>query len=214
MTVRYHQRHGTLIPDYQCLDENIQRTAPACQRIPGHGIDQAISQLLLETVTPLALEVALTVQAELETRADETDQLRRCTCANAPASTPSWPAAATSLSILTTDWSPTPSKPTGTTPSAPSRHAQDEYEHARPPPPTPRSTSSARPRSASSPPTSPALWTDPATPARERKRIVRLLLDDVTINKTDQIHVHVRFRGGQTTTVTPPAATQTHGKQR
>jgi DNA-binding transcriptional regulator YiaG len=50
----------------------------------------------------------------------------------------------------------------------------------------------------------PTLWSDPATPARERKRIVRLLIDDVTLNKTDQLHLHVRFRGGQTTSVTIP----------
>ena len=46
----------------------------------------------------------------------------------------------------------------------------------------------------------PTLWSDPATPARERKRIARLLIEDVTLTRTDQIHLHVRFRGGQTTT--------------
>ena len=50
----------------------------------------------------------------------------------------------------------------------------------------------------------PRLWSDPATPQRERKRIARLLIEDVTINKTDQIHLHVRFRGGQTTSLTIP----------
>jgi DNA invertase Pin-like site-specific DNA recombinase len=77
MSVRYHERRGTLVPDYQCIDENIQRHGPRCLTIPGHGVDQAIGQLLLDTVTPLALEVALTVQAELEVRAEEADRLRR-----------------------------------------------------------------------------------------------------------------------------------------
>ena len=40
-------------------------------------MDAAIGQLLLDTLTPLALEVALTVQAEIEARADHADQLRR-----------------------------------------------------------------------------------------------------------------------------------------
>jgi hypothetical protein len=31
-----------------------------------------------------------------------------------------------------------------------------------------------------------------------------LLIEDVTLNKTDQIHLHVRFRGGQTTCLTIP----------
>ena len=77
MTVRYHQRRGVEVPDYQCIGESIQGGGPRCQTIPGQGVDAAIGQLLLETVTPLALEVALTVQAELEARADEADRLRR-----------------------------------------------------------------------------------------------------------------------------------------
>ncbi len=31
-----------------------------------------------------------------------------------------------------------------------------------------------------------------------------MLIEDVTLNKTDQIHIHVRFRGGQTTSLTTP----------
>jgi len=50
----------------------------------------------------------------------------------------------------------------------------------------------------------PTLWTNPNTPQRERKRIARLLIEDVTINKTDQIHLHVRFKGGHTTSLTIP----------
>ena len=65
------------MPDYQCVGESIQAGAPRCLTVPGAGIDAAIGQLLLDTVTPLALEVALTVQAELEARADEADALRR-----------------------------------------------------------------------------------------------------------------------------------------
>ena len=41
--------------------------------------------------------------------------------------------------------------------------------------------------------------------------MVRLLIDDVTLHKTDRIHLHVRFRGGQTTSLTvaiPPKAWQ------
>ena len=57
----------------------------------------------------------------------------------------------------------------------------------------------------------PALWSNPDTPQRDRKRMVRLLVDDVTLHKTDRIHLHVRFRGGQTTSLAvaiPPKAWQ------
>jgi hypothetical protein len=47
----------------------------------------------------------------------------------------------------------------------------------------------------------PRLWHDPRTPDRERKRMVRLLLEDVTLVKTtDGLTAHLRFRGGATTT--------------
>src|SRR4029450_3243846 len=50
----------------------------------------------------------------------------------------------------------------------------------------------------------PALWSNQDPPQRERKRMVRLLIEDVTLVKTDQIHLHVRLRGGQTTSLTLP----------
>jgi hypothetical protein len=49
----------------------------------------------------------------------------------------------------------------------------------------------------------PRLWQDPRTPDRERKRMVRLLIDDVTLIKTaNGVTAHLRFRGGATTTLT------------
>ena len=50
----------------------------------------------------------------------------------------------------------------------------------------------------------PRLWRDPDTPARERKRMARLLIEDVTLNKDDDLVAHVRFRGGDTATLRLP----------
>ncbi len=51
----------------------------------------------------------------------------------------------------------------------------------------------------------PALWANPATPMRERKRLIRLLLTDVTLNNTgEQITAHVRLSGGQQHTLHAP----------
>ncbi len=202
MTIRYHQRRGTLVPDYRCANENIQRNGPVCLQLPGHGIDRAIEQLLLETVTPLALEVALTVQAELETRADQADQLRRSHVDRARqhaelarrrylAVDPDNRLVADTLEA---DWNDT---------LRALQAAQDEYD---------RQAAAANAVLDEHRKTQirqlatdfPKLWTDPATPVRERKRIARLLIEDVTINKTDQIHLHIRFRGGQTTSLTTP----------
>src|SRR5215467_15253071 len=46
------------------------------------------------------------------------------------------------------------------------------------------------------------LWQDPNTPQRERKRMARLLIEDVTVIKNECFLVHVRFKGGTTETIT------------
>src|SRR5437588_262672 len=49
----------------------------------------------------------------------------------------------------------------------------------------------------------PTLWNDPATPMRERKRLIRLLVTDVTLCKADEdITAHVRLPGGACHTLT------------
>ena len=48
------------------------------------------------------------------------------------------------------------------------------------------------------------VWNDPITPNRERKRMLGLLIEDVTIFKQHQLTLSVRFRGGSTTILTLP----------
>ena len=50
----------------------------------------------------------------------------------------------------------------------------------------------------------PRLWRDPLTPQRERKRMVRLLLEDVTLSRSEEITLHIRFKGGATKTLKLP----------
>ena len=76
MGVFYRSRRQGLLPDYVCA-EHIRHGGKKCQQIPGAGIDEAIGQLLVEVVSPLALEVALTVQQEIQSRLEEADRLRR-----------------------------------------------------------------------------------------------------------------------------------------
>ena len=210
MTIRYHQRRGTLVPDYQCIGDAIQAARPRCLTVPGAGVDAAIGQLLTDTLTPLALEVALTVQAELEARADDADQLRASHVDRARqraelarrrylAVDPDNRLVADTLEA---DWN-----------DALRAHqaAQDDYEHASA---AAQATldhdTKTRIRQLAA--DFPALWNDPQTPQRERKRIARLLIEDVTLARTDQIHLHVRLRSGQTQTLTiptPPKAWQT-----
>ena len=50
----------------------------------------------------------------------------------------------------------------------------------------------------------PKLWKDPKISNQDRKRMVRLLIEDVTLTKTKTITVNVRFRGGMTKTLILP----------
>ena len=50
----------------------------------------------------------------------------------------------------------------------------------------------------------PTVWRDPNTPQRERKRMLALLIEDVTLIKQRQITAAVRFRGGATKSLTLP----------
>jgi DNA invertase Pin-like site-specific DNA recombinase len=203
MTVRYHRRRGTDWPDYLCQRDGIQNARPICTAIPGAGLDQAIGQLLLTTLTPLAVEAALTVTAELEHRAAEADALRAAHVERARYHADLArrrylavdPGNRLVADALEADWN---------TALRALNDAQAGYDKARDQH-TGTLTDAQRDRIAQLVTDLPGIWNDPATPMRERKRIARLLLTDVTVTRTsDTIAAHVRLRGGQTCTLTLP----------
>jgi len=77
MTVRYHSRAGVQWPEYICQATAVERGERLCQSIPGAAVDAAIGELLVKSVSPLTLDVALAVADELDARAGEADTLRR-----------------------------------------------------------------------------------------------------------------------------------------
>jgi DNA invertase Pin-like site-specific DNA recombinase len=199
MTVRYHSSGGTLRPDYLCQRSGIEDATPSCAHIPGEGVDSAVGELLLASVTPLALDAALAVQAELEGRAVEADGLRRQRVERARHAADD--ARRRYLTVdpdnrlvaanLEADWNDA---------LRALSDAQEEYE---------RKSAQALPlgehdkaRISALASDFPALWSDPRTPCRERKRMVRLLVEDVTLSRKDKfVEAHVRFKAGQTTTI-------------
>jgi DNA invertase Pin-like site-specific DNA recombinase/DNA-binding transcriptional regulator YiaG len=209
MTVRYHTRRGVEIPDYQCMNRCIQDGEQRCQSVPGGTVDAAVGELLLDTLTPHALEVALTVQAELDTRAAEADALRRGHVERARhradlarrrylAVDPDNRLVADSLEA---DWNDA---------LRALQTAREDYDRATAAAAA-TLTDQLKDRIRCLATDFPALWSNPNTAQRDRKRMVRLLVDDVTLHKTDRIHLHVRFRGGQTTSLIvaiPPKAWQ------
>lgn len=50
----------------------------------------------------------------------------------------------------------------------------------------------------------PRVWHDPRTPMRERKRMLRLLIEDVTLVRDEAIQLSIRWKGGATTALECP----------
>jgi Recombinase/Recombinase zinc beta ribbon domain len=77
MSIHYSIAFHQVAPTYVCQEASVRRAEKVCQRVPGRVVDQAISNLLLELMQPMTLQVALAVQQEVEARVTETDALRR-----------------------------------------------------------------------------------------------------------------------------------------
>jgi hypothetical protein len=198
MTIRYHTRRGESLPEYSCQAEGIKRAEPPCQRILGADIDRAIGELLVETMSPLALEVALCVQDELAARASETDRLRRQHVERARYDSELAqrrylrvdPDNRLVAATLEAEWNNKLRALTA---------AQQDYERQREA--DTLLDEEKRQNILKLATDFPRLWHDPHTPVRERKRMARLLIDDVTLTKDDDLVVNVRFRGGPTRTL-------------
>ncbi len=202
MTVRYHHRRGRLSPDYVCPGKEQRLAKPVCQSIPGQSIDDAIGELLLEVVEPCALDVALLVQQEVQARIEQADQLRYQQVERAGYQAelarrrfmqvdPDNRLVADSLEA---DWNNKLRE---------LEKSREEYERLRQEDrqvvdDEMRSKVLALARDF------PRLWRDAKTPDRERKRMVRLMIEDATLTKNDGITVHVRFRGGATKSLNLP----------
>ena len=202
MTLRYHARREGLCPEYVCQRKGIENAEPLCQRIPGADIDRVVGDILLELVNPVTLEIALTVQQELQSRLDQSDRLRRQHVERARYEAevaqrrymrvdPENRLVADSLEA---DWNQK---------LRALADAQQEYEQRRE---QDRRLFNDEQRSAilALAQDFPRLWKDPATEDRDRKRMIRLLVEDVTMIRGEQISLHFRFRGGATKTVALP----------
>jgi hypothetical protein len=77
MRVRYQEVERRLEPYYQCAEAVVRRSGKLCQSVRGRPVDEDVSALLLETVAPAAIEMALAVQEEIAHRIEQAEELRR-----------------------------------------------------------------------------------------------------------------------------------------
>jgi DNA invertase Pin-like site-specific DNA recombinase len=199
MTVRYHQWGKQTRPTYVCQHMGIETGRPICQSIHGAGLDQAVGKLLVEVVTPMTLELALQVQKELESRSAEHDTMRRQEVERALYESdlarrrymqvdPDNRLVADSLEA---EWNEK---------LRAHEQANERYQKQRDADAA-GLTDKQRASILSLAKDFPRLWNDPRTPDRERKRMARLLITDVTVLKGADITAQIRFSGGTTHTL-------------
>ena len=200
MGVQYSREQGEIRIRYVCQEGAIRTGSKVCQTAPGNIVDRAISDLLLELVQPLALEVALAVEQEVQARCGETDALRRQQVERAR-----YEAELARRRYMSVD--PDNRLVAGSLEGEWNERlrvhqaAQEEYErHAEQ---KRRLTEEeVRQKVLSLAADFPRIWNDPELEAREKKRMLRLLIEDVTLIKADKITAKVRLRGGATRTLT------------
>ena len=196
MRVRYQQVQGALSPYYQCTEASVRQAGKLCQSIRGSHIDEAIGALLLQSVAPAALNVALAVQQEIAERIRQADALRATQLEQARYEAELArrrylkvdPDNRLVADALEADWNERLRRLDTLQQEHERQREADQHLLA----------DDARERIMSLAKDFPRVWKDPRTAPIERKRMVALLLEDVTLSKGEQIAVHVRFRGGKT----------------
>jgi DNA invertase Pin-like site-specific DNA recombinase len=160
------------------------------------GICGKIGELLIELMTPLTLEVSLAVQKELEIQAEEVERLRRKAIEQAGYEADLARRRYMSVSpenrlvadTLEAEWNEKLRL---------LKQTEQAYEQQRKQDPMvvdedKRADLKALIQDF------PRLWKDPCTSPRDRKRMTRLLIEDVTLKKGEKITVAIRFKGGAT----------------
>ena len=199
MAVRYYKQKGGLHPYYLCSREGNKTASPWCQSIPGAAIDRRVGELLVGLMTPLTLDVALQVQDELVARAEEADLWRaqRVQRARGEADLArqrfmqTHPDNRMVADVLEAEW------------NAKLRaleEAQRELERGRAEPGQ-GMDDEQRKRILALASDFPRLWNDPATPYRERKRMARLLIEDVTLLSNGSVTMEHNLEPHQATMV-------------
>jgi DNA invertase Pin-like site-specific DNA recombinase len=203
MRVRYQARRGRLEVWYVCDRAHYRNAAPDCQSIAGRLIDEAIAALVVEQMTPAAVDLSLHIRAEIESRQEEADQLRRRAVERAQIEADLAqrrfmlvdPGNRLVADTLEADWNDKLRALAA---------VREDYEHARQD--DERLLGQAlRERLVAMTADFTQLWSDPETPNRERKRMLDLIIEDATLVKLPAektTKVHLRFKGGRTQTIT------------
>lgn len=201
--VRYAARRGRQEAWYVCDRGHSTRGEPNCQSIAGPPVDRAIGILVTEKMTPAAVELALEIRREIETRYEEADQLRCRVIERAQIEADLAqrrfmlvdPNNRLVADALEREWN---HKLRVLAEAREERERTRQQAHMV-------LDDAIRQQLAAMTTDFQKLWDDPGMPNRERKRLLAYIIEDVTLIKVPAekvTRIHVRFKGGKTETLT------------
>lgn len=203
MRVRYSARRGGLEAWYVCDQAYVKHAEPYCQSIAGAPIDEAIGALVVQKMTPAAIELAFEIRAEIETRQEQADQLRYRAVERAQIDADLArrrfmlvdPGNRLVADMLESNWN----DKLRALAKAREDREQATREDER------LLDETVRERLVAMTADFNRLWSASSTPNRERKRMLEHIIEDATLVKLPAegtTRIHVRFKGGHTETMT------------
>ena len=205
MHVHYRSRSRKLEGNYLCGQYARNRGLAPCQWVVGKAVDTAVSELLLQSFTPLAVDLAFQIQEELANRYELLDRVRRQHLERVEYEANMArrrymqvdPENRLVADTLEADWN---NKLRAV------KASHEEYERQREKDLSVVGEKEKKEIIALAT-DFPRLWNNPKTSYQDKKRIVRYLIEDVTVTKAADrdIVIQARFKGGATKTFTVPA---------
>jgi hypothetical protein len=201
--VAYRSCRGKQEAWYVCDRAHGALGEPNCQSIAGPPIDKAIGALVVERMTPAAVDLALEIRREIEARHEEADQLRCRAIQRAQIDADLAqrrfmlvdPNNRLVADTLEAEWNDK---------LRALAQAREERERGRQQDQL-ILDDAIRQRLVTMTTEFKKLWDDPGTPNRERKRLLAYIIEDATLIKVPMegiTKIHVRFKGGKTETLT------------
>ena len=195
MEVVYDERGGGIYY-YACANTSADRGNAPCRWFRTPDIDAAISTSLLQTVSSVTLHRALAVQDDLTRRLGQAEvargrqleharhaaEVKRRRFLNCD------PDHRLVADALEADWNEALRR----------LDALQQEHHRQRHADAVQLDDESRARILSLAESFPRVWNDRCTGSAERKRMLGLLIEDVTLVDGDSIALHIRFRGGQT----------------
>ena len=201
MKVHYHTRRKNIrIPNYVCKKGDYGRK---CQFVCGKTIETAISQKIIDIVTPMTLDLALAVEQEVQARREEVNRLHRQELDRAEYEEEQAkrrymnvdPSNRLVASTLELKWNKKLEA---------LEKAKQEYDKRCQKEITNLKLEQEK-KIRELTHDFPKAWSNPKTPYSQRKRMLRLFIEDVTITKMkDEIALQIRFKGGAVEEINVP----------